>query len=220
MIEKLDALDKQWLLALNNDYPHFWDVVMFTVSEMAVWIPLYLLMLYVIVRHWKKEAWWLILGVVLTIVIADQMASGWLKNWIERPRPTHDLEIGHLVATVNGYLGGRYGFVSSHAANTVGLALLTSLIYRRWQYTIPIFLWSMLNAYSRIYLGVHYVGDVLGGVLVGLFAGWVVYYLLCKISPNVLMRPRPSSVLVAFPIVGLCVILLLIFLWAAVIAFA
>lgn len=192
MLEFLDNIDKQWLLALNNDYAAFWDGLMFGFSEKLTWAPLYLSLIFVIFKKWKHQGWWIILGLVLCIVIADQVASGILKDTVKRLRPSRDPELEGMVELVKNYRGGLYGFVSSHAANSFGLALLTSLLFRNRVFTAFIFLWAIINAYSRIYLGVHYPGDILGGILVGLFAGWVVYWLLKKFKPEI-FSTKPLS---------------------------
>lgn len=190
MLEFLDNIDKQWLLALNNDYADFWDGLMFGFSEKLTWVPLYLSLIFVIFKKWKQQGWWIIIALVLCIVIADQTASGILKDTVKRYRPSQDPELEGMVEIVKNYKGGLYGFVSSHAANSFGLALLSSLIFRNRIYTIAIFSWALVNAYSRIYLGVHYPGDILGGIIVGLLAGWLVYWLLKKFKPEI-FRTRP-----------------------------
>ena len=116
-----------------------------------------------------------VLGIALTITLADQISSGLIKDFIGRFRPTHNPEIESIVHTVNGYKGGLYGFVSSHAANTLGVAVYISLLFRNRYITLFMMLWSLLVAYSRIYLGVHYPGDILGGMVVGVISGFVVY---------------------------------------------
>ncbi len=185
MIEFLDNIDKQWLLALNNDYSNFWDGIMVGYSEKITWIPLYLSFLYLIFKKWKHQGWWIVIALVLCVVMADQIASGILKNTVQRLRPSHDPTMEGLVELVNNYRSGRYGFVSSHAANSFGLALLTALIFRNKIFTYGIFIWAAVNAYSRIYLGVHYPGDILGGIIVGVFSALVMYWLLRKFRPAI-----------------------------------
>lgn len=192
MLDLLDNIDKQWLLALNNDYAAFWDGLMYGFSEKLTWVPLYLSLIFVIFKKWKHKGWWIILGLVLCIVIADQVASGILKDTVKRLRPSRDPELENMVELVKNYRGGLYGFVSSHAANSFGLALLASQLFRNRIFTTIIFLWAIINAYSRIYLGVHYPGDILGGIIVGLFAGWVVYWLIKKFKPEII-RTKPLN---------------------------
>ncbi len=180
MIQFLDQLDKDLILALNNSYSVFWNILMSTISGKLVWIPLYLTIIVLTIIHWKKQSWIIIVALLLAILLADQIASGILKNLVQRPRPTHAPDIAHLIATVNGYRGGQYGFVSSHASNSFALATLTALIFRNQLYTIPIFFWAMIVSYSRIYLGVHYVGDILGGILVGVLVAFLIYWVMQK----------------------------------------
>lgn len=178
----LDSVDKQWLLALNNDYAPFWNNLMVIISSKLVWIPLYLSLIFVIIKDWEKKSWIVILGLILAVVIADQVASGLLKNLVHRLRPTHDPDIENMVVIIDGIRGGLYGFVSSHAATTFSLATLSSLLFKQKIYTFSIFFWSSLVAYSRIFLGVHYPGDVLGGIIVGVLSALLIYWILGKIK--------------------------------------
>ncbi|NLI72470.1 MAG: phosphatase PAP2 family protein [Bacteroidales bacterium] len=200
MLEVLENIDKQWLLALNNDYTDFWDGLMFGYSAKLTWVPLYLSMIYVIFKKWGNQAWWIIVSLVLCVVIADQVSSGILKGAVQRLRPSRDPELEGLVVLVKNYRGGLYGFVSSHAANSFGLALLSSLLFRNRFYGFAIFSWAAINAYSRIYLGVHYPGDILGGILVGFFAAWIVYWALKKFKSEILNRPPININQAAIPI--------------------
>lgn len=187
IIHYLNSIDKQWLLALNNDYSSFWDNLMLLFSAKNTWIPFYAAILFVVVKNWKKDSWWIVVALILCIVIADQTASGLLKNLVHRLRPSQDPSIKNMVVLVNGiHGGGLYGFVSSHAANSFGLALLTSLLFRNKTYTIAVFVWATLVSFSRIYLGVHYPGDVLGGAMVGALSALLVYCLLKKFRPQLL----------------------------------
>lgn len=200
MIEFLDTIDKQWLLALNNDYPAFWDGLMVGFSEKVTWIPLYLSLLFVIFKKWKHQGWWIVIALVLTVVVADQIASGVLKVAVQRLRPSHDPEMEGLVELVNNYRSGRYGFVSSHAANSFGLALLAALVFRNKIFSCGIFTWAIINAYSRIYLGVHYPGDILGGIIVGVVTALVMYWLLRKFRPQIFCENRSGNSQADIPI--------------------
>lgn len=177
MIEYLDQIDKQVLLYLNGMHAPFLDTFMWYVSKTATWSLMLLALIIMLFRKNWRQALFVIVAITLTITLADQISSGIIKNLVERFRPTHSPEIGSLVHLVNGYKGGLYGFVSSHAANTIGVALFISLLFKRRYLTITLFFWATLVSYSRIYLGVHYLGDILGGICVGLLSGAIVYHL-------------------------------------------
>ena len=116
------------------------------------------------------------LAVGLCILIADQVASGFCKPFFERLRPTHDPELKDIVHVVNDYRSALYGFCSSHASNTFGIATLTCLLFRNRWYAALIFSWATLNCYSRMYLGVHFPLDIICGALLGVAAGYISYY--------------------------------------------
>jgi undecaprenyl-diphosphatase len=129
-------------------------------------------------RKWGVRSLYVVAGIALCILLSDQISSSLLKPLVARLRPTHNPEIADLIHTVNGYCGGRYGFVSSHAANAATFVTFTALIFRNRYYSILLSLWAFLTAYSRVYLGVHYVGDVLCGALIGVLVGMGVYFVL------------------------------------------
>ncbi len=185
MIQYLDHIDKMLMLAINNDYPNFLDGIMYGVSGKLTWIPLYIAIIYLIFRKWGKNGWWILISLLLTVVAADQIASGLIKDAVERLRPSHDPSIMNQIVLVHGYRSGLYGFVSSHAANAFGIAVLSALLFRNKSYSIFIFFWAVLIGYSRIYLGVHYPGDVLGGAIVGTAVAFLIYWLLKKFRPQI-----------------------------------
>lgn len=164
-----------WLFDRLNGWHTGWsDAVMLFLSDKYVWIPFYLLALWYAYWFWPWQRATLMLVLwVLLITLADQTASGLLKPWIGRYRPCRPeagLEI--VVYTLAGKCGGKYGFVSSHAANFFAMAAFFSGIHRTKWLSAGLFATALAVAYSRIYLGVHYPGDVLGGALVGAFWGW------------------------------------------------
>ena len=212
----LIALDASLFLFLNGLHAPYWDTFMYTFSQMEVWIPFYAALLWLMVRTWRKESGWVILAVVLCVVLADQVSSGLIKEWVQRPRPTHTAGLQELVHTVNGYRGGRYGFVSSHAANTFGLALFCTLLFRNRWYAWTMFLWALVTSYSRIYLGVHFPGDILGGTLVGLGAAWLCYWLLRRFRPQAVQRSGIQQTwLLYLPLGVLAVTVLVIAVYSA-----
>lgn len=177
---------------MNYDGGAFQDTIWFFLTGKFTWLPLYALLLWMLYRHcslsrfaWKRFAMLLVIT-ALVVLLSDQIASGFFKNWICRPRPSQpDSGISEYIHIVNGYRGGHYGFVSSHASNTIGIALWFALLLRKHWLTSLLFLWVLLNCYSRIYLGVHYPGDILGGLLVGVFSALFCYYVIytpCKNS--------------------------------------
>ncbi len=183
MIEQLLNWDSSLFLYLNSFHTDFLDNFFWIVTQTKTWIPLYITFIFFIIKTKKQEAAWILLGLILTVVIADQVASSILKELVGRFRPSRDPALSGLVHIVNNYTGGKFGFVSSHAANSFAFALFSSLIIKNRMYAFVIFLWAFINAYSRIYLGVHYPLDIIGGIMVGFIAVWIVYALLKRYQP-------------------------------------
>jgi undecaprenyl-diphosphatase len=175
-LEDLLKADRALFFLINGAHHPWLDEVMYGLSYKWSWVPVYALLLVVIYRRWGwPRTLGILLGVALLITLADQTASGLLKPLVERFRPCRPeagLEGVHLV---RGKCGGAYGFVSSHAANFFALATYLSLLFRKKWLSLSFFSAAVLVAYSRVYLGVHYPGDVLGGALVGAFWGAVVF---------------------------------------------
>lgn len=185
IIQSLNSIDTDIFLFLNGIHSSYFDTFMYTFSGKWIWVPFYAALLYVIIRTWKKDSIWIILAMIACIVLADQISSGIIKNLVERPRPSRAEKLEGLVHIVNGYRGGRFGFVSSHAANTFGLAMFCTLLFRRKVTSWIIFLWAVVTAYSRIYLGVHYPFDIVGGALVGTLAALLCYAVLKHFRPQI-----------------------------------
>ena len=183
MLDKLLQLDQQITLFLNGSDSLFWDGVAQTATNTLTWIPMAVILLYVIIRNNDIRTIGLILlSLALCVLIADQVASGICKPLFARYRPAQDPTIMYLVDIVDGYRGGKYGFFSSHAANTFSLAMFVSLLIRHKALTFGLFSWAILNCWTRIYLGVHYAGDLLVGMVFGSLVGLVMYILFKRIS--------------------------------------
>lgn len=158
---------------------------MYNISNKFFWIPLYLLFLYLLIKHYKKDAVWIILATVILIALSDLISVHAFKNTFLRLRPCHNPEIQDLVHLVNNKCGGKYGFYSSHASNHFAIATFMSLFLgsKIKYFTIILIIWAIVISYSRIYLGVHYPADVLAGGLSGIIQAIILYKLLVYIKP-------------------------------------
>jgi undecaprenyl-diphosphatase len=184
-MEALRELDEKVFLFLNSLHTPWLDPVMVYVSKTIFWIPLYLLLIYLLIKKFKKYAWIPLLSVALVVTLADRITSGFMKTYFMRLRPSQSPELENAVHLVDGYRGGMYGFASSHAANTFGVALFFVLLFRtQYRSVYALFAWALAASYSRIYLGVHYPGDILVGALVGMIAAYLVYAIQHRIVGN------------------------------------
>ena len=178
MFEYLNDIDSDALLAVNGLHDVFQDAFWWMLT--AKWSSLLLVLgLAWVLMHQNRRHALLLLGMLaLTVLVADQVSSGLIKHLVERLRPTHDPSLENAVHVINGYRGGLYGFVSSHAANFFAVSTLVALVMRHRVVTLGLFTWAVLQCYSRVYLGVHYPGDILGGIVVGVLAGLLIWFLM------------------------------------------
>lgn len=178
-MDTLLSFDTYLTLLINGSDSVWLDHFAMFCTKSWVWAPLYLVLAYNIIVNAKRPTlWYLLGGVVLCVLISDQVSSSIVKPLVCRPRPTHDPAIMHLVDTVNNYRGGHYGFFSSHAANTMSIAVFMSMLMRHRSSTIALLFWSILNCWTRLYLGVHFVGDILVGMTFGAIVGFCIYWLI------------------------------------------
>ena len=176
MIEKLIELDKKILIFLNGFHSPLLDPVMLLITKTFFWIPLYAFLIFLLFKNYRKEAWFILIGATITILLCDQITSTFMKPFFARLRPSQDPSVQTLLHLVDGYRGGLYGFASGHAANTMGVAFFVWLSMRSvYRWIGLIFIWAIVMTYTRIYLGVHYPGDILVGGVIGLFCGWIGY---------------------------------------------
>jgi len=160
-MEFLNSIDTELFLLINGMHNAFFDSIMYWLSNKLFWVPMYLLIIFLIIRRYKMRGVMMLLFIGIVITLCDQTASGLLKNLVQRLRPSHEPALAGLIHLSKAGTGGLYGFVSSHAANCFGLAT---------------FLWfvrAVLVSYSRIYNGVHYPGDVLVAAFIGSGFGWL-----------------------------------------------
>ena len=183
----LEQLDQQLFLFFNSANSPFWDKVMFFLSMKVVWVPLYLVILIYLGKKYKRKFRIIILFVILAVALTDQTALI-IKYSFDRLRPCHEPSLQGLVHMVKGECGGKFGFVSSHAANSFNVALLSLMFIKKRWYSVSIIFWAAIVSYSRIYLGVHYPGDVLSGAILGALIGWSVYMMYKRTDNRVLSK--------------------------------
>ncbi len=186
MIESLIELDKQLLLFFNGSDSLFIDGLAMSLTNAKTWIPLYVSLLYVVIRNNEnlRHIMLVVACAGVCVLLAGTVDDEIVKPTVARFRPTHDPEIGSLVDVVNGYREGKYGFFSANAANTFSIAVFFSLLMRSRILSVMLFAWSLTNCWTRMYLGVHYPGDILCGILWGAFVGSLVYFVYVKIRYN------------------------------------
>jgi undecaprenyl-diphosphatase len=182
----LERFDQQLFLFINSSNSPFFDHLMYAISGKLIWVPLYLAILIYLGIKYKRKFLIILIFIILAATLADQ-SSVIVKNIFHRLRPCHEPTIIGIVHLVNGECGGVYGFVSSHATNCFDVALLSLLFIKKRWYTISIIFWAGIIGYSRIYLGVHYPGDVICGSFLGAFIGWSMYNLYILTDNNILM---------------------------------
>lgn len=188
LLEKLLLWDQELFLYLNALHTDSLDPIMVWISGKLTWLPFYVVILAFIGWHFRKRTFIILIGIALTILFADQLASGLMKPLFGRLRPCHEPALEGLVYLAKG-CGGKYGFVSSHAANTFGVAMFLWLTFKDlYRWVAIMFVWAAIVSYSRIYLGVHYPLDIIFGGAVGIGSAWVAYALLEK----VVLKKKPD----------------------------
>jgi len=184
MLEFLNQIDTSVFLFLNGMHNEFFDFLMYWITKQETWYPFYTLIIIWMFWKYKLKALLPFLMIILGVVISDQFTSGFMKPFFERLRPCHDSDINQLVHIVAG-CGGLYGFASGHASNSFFLAFLLFFFFRtQFKYPWLIFIWAALVSYSRVYVGVHYPGDIIVGGLIGYLVAVLLYWTYNRFPEN------------------------------------
>ena len=214
-MDYLIHIDQQWLLAINGWHSEWADILMWYISKSTTWLPLYAMLVGLIVyrfgilspslcREGRRGSSLLrvliiLAGFAVAVGVSDFVSSGIIKPWVCRLRPTHEPALAGMLHLVNGYTGGLYGFVSSHAANTMACALLFALLHRNKYATVGLMLWVALNCYSRMYLGVHYPADIIGGLAIGAMMAILTYGMVRRLVERVDERSEGAGASCRWP---------------------
>ena len=191
MIEFLQDIDRQLLLDINGSDSLYLDRLVRTLTNGLTWIPLYLSLFYMVMKNNDNFRRLLLVlgGAGLCVLLAGTVDDAIVKPLVARWRPTHDPQIGILVDIVDGYRGGKYGFFSAHASNTMSIATFFCWLARSRRLSIALVIWSLVNCWTRMYLGVHFPGDILVGLIWGITVGTGVYFLYRRLTRDMYM-PR------------------------------
>jgi undecaprenyl-diphosphatase len=191
MIEFLQDIDRELLLGINGSDSLYLDRLVRTLTNGLTWIPLYLSLFYMVMKNNDNFRRLLLVlgGAGLCVLLAGTVDDVIVKPLVARWRPTHDPQIGILVDIVDGYRGGKYGFFSAHASNTMSIATFFCWLARSRRLSITLVIWSLVNCWTRMYLGVHFPGDILVGLIWGITVGTGVYFLYRRLTRGMYM-PR------------------------------
>lgn len=173
----------------------FLDRFIFVLTGTVTWIPLYLSLIYLIIRNNEtmKQIGLIIGFAIFTVALSDYVVDVLIKPVFMRYRPGQDPIMYYTIDVVNNYRGGKYGFFSAHASNTMSIALYFCLIVKSRLLSIALIIWSCVNCYTRIYLGVHYPSDVMVGIVWGCIVGFLVYGIYSLIERRVVVKANYIS---------------------------
>ncbi|MCM1029094.1 MAG: phosphatase PAP2 family protein [Pseudoflavonifractor sp.] len=196
-----EFIDSQLLLLANSCHSDWADQFMMMFTGRFIWVPMYVALAFIVARYFKpRKAIVVLIGVGVAIAMADQTCATLIRPIVARLRPSNpDNPLSAFVTVVNGYRGGSYGFPSCHAANSFALVAFMSLLVPRRRLIFFMIGWAVVNSYSRLYLGVHYPGDLLAGALVGAACGTLAAMATRLIIGMPLPHPANGEVLQSHP---------------------
>ena len=194
MLEKLVLFDRSLFLSFNGQHAYWLDPVMYWASNSIVWLPLFVFLLFLVIKTFRWKTLTVLVAVALLITVSDQL-SEMVKNDVKRFRPSHEPTLAGNVHIVKEYRGGKHGFYSAHASSTFALAVFLIILFqKRYRYLYLLLLgWASLMTYTRIYLGVHYPFDLMCGATVGCLLGWFtgrITIWLLNLQGQVISRPQ------------------------------
>lgn len=180
---KIQDMDMQVLSLFNGSDDIMLDQMVQILTSGLTWIPLYVMLFFVVMRNNETMGQIaLVVGsAIFCVLFADGLVDGIIKQLAERWRPSNDPTFKYMVQVVDDIRLKGYSFCSAHAANTMSLAVFFSLLIRSKMLTITLVIWSLINCWTRLYLGVHYPSDILCGMIIGIIVGILVYLLYYKI---------------------------------------
>lgn len=180
ILQDLINIDVEIFLFLNGIHSPFFDVAFGWITSKLFWLPLYVFLIFLIARKWGIKTFIIGLFIGLVFLIGDRSSVVFFKDVFERLRPCHNPELAGLVHIIDNHCGGQFGFVSSHATNSFALAFFSGLLLNKYykRTLILMIIWATLVSYSRVYVGVHYPADILGGAILGSVIGIFVYILM------------------------------------------
>lgn len=190
IIHRILELDTEFFLYLNSFHSDFWDTIMLMITRKEPWFPFFGVILFYIIKNYRSKAWFIFIFIGLTILLSDQI-SVLMKESIQRFRPVHNPDIEHMVHNVLRK-GSLYGFVSSHAANVFAVFAFSTRLFRNRSFWLLMFGWAVVVSYSRIYSGVHYPLDLLGGALLGWLIGVGTYKMLMLVENHFFLARNPK----------------------------
>jgi undecaprenyl-diphosphatase len=185
VIESLINIDQRLFIVIHSDLANtLFDGLMPIIRNAKTWIPLYIVFIYFIFKKYKIQGLYILISSIIVVALTDQFSAGFMKPYFERLRPCHEPSLAEYIRGLID-CGGQYGFISSHATNHFGLAVIFSWFFKKsykLNYSSWVFYtWAGLISFAQVYVGKHYPGDVIVGAISGIFIGWIILNVLQKI---------------------------------------